>query len=165
MVHHRGQLTGELPGKLAGAPLPKHAPSLTKGFLRPFQEVLGNPLPCPQPVLSYRTNTHTSPPPHLQSSQHFLQLTASLLFPLGSCYCGHRQLTSLWEPGPVITCGPLGLLLGLAVSLGVCRTSYRPSYRPGIRLVTSESKRPRLLFSWLLLEPPCWSQLNREGLG
>lgn len=137
---------------------PSTHPHLPRGFSGPFQKVLGNLLPCPQPVLSHRTDTHSSPPPH-PSSQHFLHLTASLL-PLGSCHSGHRQLPSLWEPGPVITCGPEGLLLRLAVSLGVCRTSSRP----GIRLVTSKGKRPRLLFSWLLREPSCWSQLNWEGL-
>lgn len=157
MVHHRGQLTGELPGKLARASLSKHTPSLTKGFLRPFPESPGKPSALPLAGPHHRTNTHSSPLPH-PSSQHFLHLTASLL-PLGSCHSGHRQLPSLWEPGPVITCGPEGLPLRLVVSLGVCRTSSGP----GIRLVTSKGKRPRL-FSWLLLEPSCWSPLNWEGL-
>lgn len=125
MVHHRGQLTGELPGRLAGAPLPKYAPSLTKGFLRPFPRSPGKPSALPQ--RSQHPHQPSSPPPK-QSA--FSASACQPAFPSGSCPCGHRQLPSLWEPGPVITCGPLGLLLGLAASLRVCRASWRPGVRP-----------------------------------
>lgn len=111
-----GQLTGELPGRLAGAPLPKHAPSTHQGVSQALSRELWETLClCPQPVLSHGANTHSSPPPHPQSSQHFLLLTASLPSPLGSCHCGHRQLPSLWESRLVITWGPLRLPVALLV--------------------------------------------------
>lgn len=122
VVHHKGQLTGELLGRLAGAPLLKHTPSLTKGFLRSFPGSPGNPS-APALEGPQLWSQQITSPLHLQGSQHFLHLTASPLSPSGSCHCGYRQLPSLWEPGLVITCGPLGLPLGVAVSQEVCRTS------------------------------------------
>lgn len=106
-----------------------HSPSMhphsPRGFSGPFQEVLGNPLPCPQ--WSQHPHQPSSPPPK-QSA--FSVSACQPAFPSGSCPCGHRQLPSLWEPGPVITYGPLGLPLGLAASLRVCRASWRPGVRP-----------------------------------
>lgn len=120
---------------------PSTHPRSLRGFSGPFQGALGNspPLPPAQLVLSCGANTHTSLPPCPQSSQCFLRVIASPPSSLGSCHCSHRQLPSLWEPGLVIICGPLGLPLGLAVSLGVCRTSWRPEVR---LVVTSEPQAP-----------------------
>lgn len=57
---------------------PSTYPHSPRGFSGPFQEVLGNPSSCPQWVLSCGAIIHSSLPPHPQSSQHFLHLTANL---------------------------------------------------------------------------------------
>lgn len=59
-----GQLTGELLGRLAEAPLPRHAPFITEEFLRPFARSSGKPSypTLASWVLSSGANTHTSPP-------------------------------------------------------------------------------------------------------